>query len=181
MAKKKREGSGEFVELVPIAGGPYDRWRRERDATRIPKDSDDYLSRLVDIYGSDNIMNMSVVPIGDYCYNNGLLFAMNMNVGRSIPWIEDGLKSVERRAIYVAYKKGLYGSKSTKVASLVGAMIEMVYPHGDQSAADTIYRLGRSKTMMIPYIQEKGNYGNMSDMKPAAARYAEAEIGRAHV
>lgn len=176
MAKKKREGSGEFVELVPIAGGPYDRWRRERDATRIPKDSDDYLSRLVDIYGSDNIMNMSVVPIGDYCYNNGLLFAMNMNVGRSIPWIEDGLKSVERRAIYVAYKKGLYGSKSTKVASLVGAMIEMVYPHGDQSAADTIYRLGRSKTMMIPYIQEKGNYGNMSDMKPAAARYAEAAL-----
>lgn len=177
MAKKsKREESSEFTELIPIPGGPYDRWRRERDATRIPKDSDDYLSKLVDIYGSDDIVNMSEVAIGDYCYNNGLLFSMNMNVGRSIPWIEDGLKSVERRVIYIAYKKGLYGNKSTKVASLVGSMMELVYPHGDQSAADSVYRLGRSKTMMIPYIQEKGNYGNLADMKPAAARYAEAAL-----
>lgn len=174
-SKQKVEAS-EFTELIPIPGGPYDKWRRERDATRIPKDSDDFLSRVVDMYGSDDIVNMSEVPIGEYCYNHGLLFSMNMNVGRSIPWIEDGLKSVERRVIYIAFKKGLYGSKSTKVASLVGSMMEQVYPHGDQSAADSVYRLGRSKTMMIPYIQEIGNYGNMSDMKPAASRYAEAAL-----
>ena len=177
--KNKTKGKAkesEFTELIPIVGGPYDRWRRERDATRIPKDSDDYLSKLIDIYGSDDIMNMSEVPLGEYCYNKGILFSMNMNVGRAIPWVEDGLKSVERRVLYIAFKKGLYGSKSTKVNSLVGSMIEMVYPHGDQSAADTVYRLGRSKTMMIPYIQEKGNYGNMSDLKPAASRYAEAAL-----
>ncbi|MCM1230227.1 MAG: hypothetical protein NC489_08840 [Ruminococcus flavefaciens] len=177
MAKNKaKEKVSEFTELIPIAGGPYDRWLRERQATRLPKDSDDFLTTLVDIYGSEDIVNMSEVPIGDYCYNKGLLFSMNMNVGRSIPWIEDGLKSVERRVLYIAFKKGLLGNKSTKVSSLVGSMIELVYPHGDQAAADTIYRLGRSKTMMIPYIQEKGNYGNMSDLKPAAPRYAEAAL-----
>lgn len=177
MAKNNRkERVSEFTELIPIPGGPYDRWKREREATRIPKDSDDYLSRVVDIDGSDDIANMSEVPIGDYCYNKGILFAMNANVGRSIPWIEDGLKSVERRALYVAFMKGLYGNKSTKVSSLVGSMIEKVYPHGDAAAADTICRLGRSKTMMIPYIQEKGNYGNMADLKPAASRYIEAAL-----
>ena len=166
----------EPIVLIPIPGGPYDRWKREMEATRLPKDSNEFLNTLVDVYGSDNIVNMSEVPIGEYCYNNGLLFAMNVNVGRSIPWVEDGLKSVERRVIYTAWKKGLYGSKSTKVSSLVGSMIETVYPHGDQSAADTIYRLGRTKAMMIPYIQDKGNYGNMYDLKPAASRYAETAL-----
>lgn len=175
MSKKSKNGS-EWHELTPIPGGPFDRWKREREATRIPKDSADYLTKIVDIYGSDDIVNMSEVPIGDYCYNKGILFSMNINVGRSIPWIEDGLKSIERRVLYIAYKKGLYGSKSTKVASLVGAMIEQVYPHGDQSAGTTIYRMGRHKTMMIPYIQDKGNYGNMYDLKPAAQRYAETAL-----
>ncbi|MDE6041029.1 MAG: hypothetical protein K2F99_05575, partial [Muribaculaceae bacterium] len=150
--------------------------KRQYYVDELPKDSNEYLSTLVDMYGSEDIVNMSEVPIGDYVYNKGLIYAMNMNVGRSIPWIEDGLKSVERRALYIMYKNGYYKNRSTKVQSIVGSMIEKVYPHGDRAASDTIYRLGRSSTMMIPYVQELSNYGSMKDLRPAAPRYAEAAL-----
>ena len=118
------------------------------------------------------------VDIGDYIEENGIIHAMNMNVGRSIPWIEDGLKSVERRVLYTMFVRGWKASSPrTKVDSVVGAMIDLVYPHGDQ-ACDTIYRLGRETSTMIPYIDGKGSYGDIVTMRPAAARYAEARLSQ---
>lgn len=168
----------EPFELRPIPGGPFERfiWERRTGQKKIPKNSYEYLTTLLDINGSDHIENMSEVGVGDYAYTKGIMHAMNMNVGRSIPWIQDGLKSVERRALYTMYVGGFYGRKSTKVASIVGAMMEKYYPHGDQAPAETIYRLGRTRTMMIPYVQAKGNYGAMHNLKPASSRYAEAAL-----
>jgi len=180
MAKrKKQEQSSGPIKLIPIPGGRYEQFlhrKRQKEIRQIPKDSYDYLTTLVDINGSVNIEDMSEVGVGDYTLSKGLIHAMNMNVGRQIPWIEDGLKSVERRALYAMWVGGYYGNKSIKVASVVGAMIEKYYPHGDRAPADTIYRLGRSKTMMLPYVRPKGNYGNMQDLEPAASRYAEASL-----
>lgn len=118
------------------------------------------------------------VDIGDYVYTKGIIHAKNMNVGRNIPWIEDGLKSVERRVLYTMYVEGWTNTaKRTKVDTVVGAMIKLCYPHGTQ-ASDTVYRLGRSISTMIPYIDGKGNYGDIVTMRPAAARYAEARLSR---
>lgn len=175
--KKYRDEEG-FLRLKPKPRGPYAQWLEERRNSlfKIPKDSDVFLYNMVDIYGSDNIMNGSVIEIGDYSFNKGIIHAANMNVGRSIPWCEDGLKSVERRVLYVMHKRGYYGRKTAKVASVVGAMIEMVYPHGDAAPASTIFRLGRHRSMMLPYVQELSNYGNMQDLEPAAARYADCAL-----
>lgn len=175
--KKYRDEEG-FLRLKPKVNGPFAKWLAERKTTlfKVPKDSDVFLYNMVDIYGSDNIIDGSVIDIGDYSFNKGIIHAANMNVGRSIPWCEDGLKSVERRALYVMYKKGYYGRKTAKVASVVGAMIEMVYPHGDASPAATIFRLGRHRSMMLPYVQELSNYGNMQDLVPAAPRYADCAL-----
>lgn len=175
---KKNKNSGEFLSLKPIPGGPFDAYlRKKKTATeKLPKDSNVYLYDMVDIYGSDEIVNMSEIGIGDYAYGKGIIHAMNMNVGRNIPWIEDGLKSVERRVLFIMWRDKLWGKRNTKVASIVGNMINLVYPHGDQAPADTIFRLGRSKSMMLPYIQELSNYGNMKDLKPAASRYADASL-----
>lgn len=173
--KEVRDENG-FLVLKPVPGGPYDTFMMRRQLMDIPKDSNVYLSTLVDIHGSEDIVNGSEVALGDYVYNKGLIYSMNMNVGRAIPWIEDGLKSVERRALFTMWRNGYYGKKSTKVESVVGSMIEKVYPHGDRAAADTIYRLGRENSMMIPYVREIGNYGNMKDLRPASARYAEASL-----
>lgn len=117
------------------------------------------------------------VGVGDYVLENGILHAANMNVGRSLPLIEDGMKSVERRVLYTMFSTGLKStSNRAKVSSVVGNMIATVYPHGDQAAADTIYRLGRKSAMMFPYVDGKGNYGDIVTMEHAAARYGEARL-----
>lgn len=163
-----------FVRLIPVPGSKADHYINYRN--KLPKNSDTFLYDLVGTYGTDHVMNMTEVDIGDYVYSKGITHALNMNIGRSIPWIEDGLKFGERRALYIMWTMKLYGSNTAKVSSIVGRMIEKVYPHGDQAPADIIYRLGRSRSTMIPYIKPGGNFGNMVTMKPAAPRYASASL-----
>ena len=178
MANRKKEIRDEegFIVLKPKPGGRYEEFLKERYKIKLPKDSNDYLYKLVDIYGSEDIQNMSIVDIGDYALKKGTIHALNMNVGRNIPWMDDGLKPVERRALFIMWRDGLWGKKTAKVSSIVGDMINYVYPHGDAAPAETIFRLGRSKSMMIPYIQELSNFGSVRDFKPAAPRYADASL-----
>lgn len=163
-----------YVKLDPIPGGRYDLYLRRRN--KLPKDPNQLVDAFVDAYGVDAVVNMSEVDIGDYVYSKGIIHSQNMNVGRSIPWIEDGLKAVERRILYMMYRAKLYRGKFDKVAGVAGDMVKEVHPHGEASASDTVYRLGRSRTTMIPYIVPKGNYGNMHTMRPASPRYASASL-----
>ncbi len=189
MTKQERDKDG-FLILKHRPGGRFDKFlalKKQKGKkksklpnidTKMPKDSDEFLDMFVDSYGVDAIENMSEVDLADYVYSNGINYALNVNVGRNIPWIEDGLKSVERRVLYIMYKAGLYNGKMDKVAGISGDMIKLVFPHGERSAEDTIYRLGRSNSMMIPYISPKGNFGNLNTMKPAASRYASASLSK---
>ena len=173
MAKMKRDKDG-FITLDVIPGGRFDRFKQKKK--KIPKNPDQYLDMFVDKYGVDAVANMQEIDIGDYIYDKGLNHALNMTVGRSIPWIEDGLKRVERRILYTMYLDKLYNGKFDKVAGITGDMLKQFHPHGEMSVNDTIYRLGRTRSMMIPYIKGKGNFGSMDDMKPAAPRYASASL-----
>lgn len=174
------KNDNKFLILHAVPGGRFDNFLKKRQCKEvkklIPKDPNDYVDAFVDNYGVDKVMNMDILNIGDYVYDRGLNHSLNVNVGRNIPWIEDGLKSVERRALYIMYRAKLYHGKFDKVAGVTGDMLKYVHPHGDQSAADTIYRLGRKRTMMIPYITSAGNFGNMEDMRPASPRYASASL-----
>lgn len=174
--KNKKKDSDGYYHLTPIPGGRFDQFRKKFGGLRLPKDSDKFIYDLIDTYGSDDIVNMMDVDIGQYVYAKGLVHALNMNVGRNIPWIEDGLKSGERRALYIMWTMGLYHGKKEKVASIVGRMIEKVYPHGDQAPADIIFRLGRSFSTMIPYVVNGGDFGNMDTQRPASPRYASGGL-----
>lgn len=188
MAKKKKSESDRpdysflrkdengFHRLTPIPGGAYDRYRKLFTGLKIPKDPDKFLYSLVDTYGTEKVVDMMRVNLGDYVYNKGINHALNINIGRSIPRIEDGLKSGERRALYTMAQMKLMNGHKVKVSAIVGRMIETVYPHGDRAPADIIYRLGRDKAIMIPYVSPGGNFGNMEDQKPAAPRYASAGL-----
>ena len=182
MAKKKKAQITNTVDengmhhLTPIPGGKFDLFQRDFMGIRVPKSSDKFLYDLVDTYGVDKVIGMAEVDIGNYVYKKGINHALNINVGRIIPWIEDGLKSGERRALYTMWRMKLMNGHKEKVASVTGEMIKTVYPHGDQAAADTIYRLGRSRSMMIPYVTPGGDFGNMDVMRPASPRYASASL-----
>lgn len=177
MSKKKQPDTG-FIKLRPIPGGPFDEFKKQRQEkkAKIPKNPDKMIDIFADKYGMDAVSNMQEVDIGDYVLQKGIIHALNKNVGRDIPWLEDGLKAVERRVLYIMWKANLYRGKFDKVAGIAGDMIKQVHPHGEQSAEDTIYRLGRRRTMMIPYIKPGGNFGNMEDMRPASPRYASASL-----
>lgn len=175
MAKDKSDG---FLKLKVIPGGPFDHFQQARSKQRmkLPKNPDKAVDMLVDTYGVDAIADMTEIDIGDYVYEKGINHSLNMNVGRNIPWIEDGLKSVERRILYIMYKDHLYNGKFDKIAGISGDMIKNVHPHGDLSINDTIYRMGRKRSVMIPYIKGNGNFGNMDTQKPAAPRYASGSL-----
>ena len=170
----------DFMRLKAVPGGRFDQFIKTRQAVTakklIPKNPEVLIDSFVDAYGVNNVMNMDVIDIGDYIYDKGINYSLNVNVGRNIPWIEDGLKSVERRTLFIMHRSKLYHGKFDKVAGITGDMLKYVHPHGDQSAADTIYRLGRKWSMMIPYITNQGNFGNMEDMRPASPRYASASL-----
>lgn len=170
-----------LYELVPVPGGRFERYLatvRTTQYSKLPNDPTDLVNMFTDKYGVENVADMETINIGDYVYERGISYSLNMNVGRSIPWIEDGLKAVERRALFTMYNAGLYKGKFDKVAGITGDMLKHVHPHGDASAAETIYRLGREKSTMIPYITPKGNFGNMEDMRPASPRYANASLSQ---
>ena len=187
----------EFYELIPKPGSRFMEYCGKRALQRcakafrttyqastakdpsdkkLPKNPDDLIDIFTDKYGMDAVADMTEINIADYAYEKGINYSTNINVGRNIPWIEDGLKSVERRALYIMWRSKLYNGKMDKVAGIAGEMINEVHPHGEQSAEDTIYRLGRSLSTMIPYITPKGNFGNMDEMVPAAPRYASAGL-----
>lgn len=177
MAKRTRDADG-FLTLAPKPGGTFDLWvqRRAGLGKKPPKDPDKLIDIFTDAYGVDQVADMTEVNIGDYVFDKGINYSLNVNVGRNIPWIEDGLKRVERRILYTMYLTKLYNGKFNKVATISGNTIARFHPHGDMSLNDTIYRLGRKWSMMIPYISASGNFGNMDEMRPAAPRYASASL-----
>lgn len=137
----------------------------DESVLNLPKTPDKFISKLV-----------REVNIGDYVLSTGIVHALNMNVGRHIPWIEDGLKRVERRMLYSMYKMKLHpNSKRAKVASIGGEVMK-IHPHGETSAIEVVYRTGRSFAAMLPYIDGHGNFGNMDTLDAAAPRYAEARL-----
>lgn len=177
MAKQPKDKDG-FLILIPKPGGTFDLWMQRMSGLgkKIPKDPEKLLDIFADAYGVDQIADMTEVNIGDYVYEKGINHALNLNVGRNIPWIEDGLKRVERRILYAMYQTKMYNGRYSKVATVSGNTIAKFHPHGDMSLNDTIYRLGRKWSMMIPYISAVGNFGNMDEMRPAAPRYASASL-----
>jgi len=184
--KKGRDEEG-FIVLRPIPGGQFDLYmkkskhRKTKKETKIPKNSNKLLEQIDkkelfdEAYGMDT-ENMTEVQLGKYVLEKGLNYALNVNIGRQIPRIEDGLKPVERRILYTMYLNKNYNGNADKVATVAGSVIAHFHPHGDLSLYDTIYRLGRRYAMQIPYIRAHGNYGSMTDAKPAAPRYASASL-----
>ncbi len=119
------------------------------------------------------------LSVGDFVMEKGILYGINRNVGRDIPWIYDGLVSVERRILYTLYVEGLFSNKKyEKVASIIGEMMKHFYPHSDQSSAKTLARLTRKTAIMLPYIDGYGNFGNPYTKQAGASRYISARMSK---
>lgn len=106
-------------------------------------------------------------------YQNWFLdYASYVILERAVPYINDGLKPVQRRILHAM--KGLDDGRYNKVANIIGFTMQF-HPHGDASIGDALVQLGQKDLL----IDCQGNWGNILTGDSAAApRYIEARLSK---
>jgi topoisomerase-4 subunit A len=109
----------------------------------------------------------------DAMYQNWFLdYASYVILERAVPYIEDGLKPVQRRILHAMYE--LEDGRYNKVANIIGHTMKY-HPHGDVSIGDALVQIG-SKDLLI---DKQGNWGNLfTGDSAAASRYIEARLNK---
>ena len=117
----------------------------------------------------EEVMHQSMLPYSEHVI-----------LERALPRVEDGLKPVQRRVLYVMYEQGLTPDKAfRKSANIVGETMAKYHPHGDSSIYETMVRLAQDFNMRTPLVEGNGNFGSMDGDPPAAFRYTEARMAPA--
>jgi DNA gyrase subunit A len=106
-------------------------------------------------------------------------YAMSVIVGRALPRVEDGLKPVQRRILYVMNEMGLNPTrKHVKCAQIVGEVMGKYHPHGDGAIYDALARMAQEFSMRHRLVDGHGNFGNIDGWGAAAMRYTEARLSK---
>lgn len=84
-------------------------------------------------------------------------YGININLQRSIPMINDGVKLVVRRILYMMYLK--YRNVGVKGTSLIGDALK-IHPHGDLGMGGIISRMCQEFSNNIPLLNAPSNTGN---------------------
>ena len=99
-------------------------------------------------------------------------YASYVILERAVPYIEDGLKPVQRRILHSMFE--LEDGRYNKVANIIGNTMKY-HPHGDASIGDAMVQIGQKNLL----IDTQGNWGNLHTGDSAAApRYIEARISK---
>jgi DNA gyrase subunit A len=105
-------------------------------------------------------------------------YAMSVIVGRALPDVRDGLKTVHRRVLYAMHDLGLQPNRAyRKCAFIVGEVMGKYHPHGDSAIYETLVRMAQDFALRYPLVDGQGNFGSIDDDPPAAMRYTEARLG----
>ncbi|MBL0048372.1 MAG: DNA gyrase/topoisomerase IV subunit A [Bacteroidetes bacterium] len=120
--------------------------------------------------GNDEVQN--VIHISGMYKNWFLDYASYVILERAVPYIEDGLKPVQRRILHSL--KDLDDGRYNKVANVIGHCMKY-HPHGDASIGDALVALGQKELL----IDCQGNWGNtLTGDSAAAPRYIEARLSK---
>ncbi|MFW5831130.1 MAG: DNA gyrase subunit A, partial [Prolixibacteraceae bacterium] len=99
-------------------------------------------------------------------------YASYVILERAVPYINDGLKPVQRRIMHAM--REMDDGRYNKVANIIGQTMQY-HPHGDASIADAIVQLGQKDLL----IDTQGNWGNiLTGDSSAAPRYIEARLSK---
>jgi topoisomerase IV subunit A len=109
----------------------------------------------------------------DGMYQNWFLeYASYVILERAVPYVEDGLKPVQRRILHVLWE--LEDGRYNKVANIIGQTMKY-HPHGDASIGDAFVQIGQKDLL----IDTQGNWGNiLTGDRAAAPRYIEARLSK---
>ena len=99
-------------------------------------------------------------------------YASYVILERAVPYVNDGLKPVQRRILHAM--KEMDDGRFNKVANIVGSTMAY-HPHGDASIKDALVQLGQKNLL----VDCQGNWGNILTGDDAAAgRYIEARLSK---
>ena len=113
-----------------------------------------------------------MVPVSGHYKNWFLEYASYVILDRAVPYLEDGLKPVQRRILHAM--KEMDDGRFNKVANIIGSTMQY-HPHGDAAIGDATVNLGQKNLL----IETQGNWGNiLTGDGAAAARYIEARLSK---
>lgn len=95
-------------------------------------------------------------------------YSIEVLQNRALSDYRDGLKPVQRKALWTAYKLGLHNNKAfTKSSNVTGNLMARFHAHAD--AYQVLVNMSQG-SLNTPLFEGQGNWGNYID-PPAAARY----------
>jgi topoisomerase-4 subunit A len=99
-------------------------------------------------------------------------YASYVILERAVPYVNDGLKPVQRRIMHAM--RQMDDGRYNKVANIIGQTM-MYHPHGDASIGDALVQLGQKDLL----VDTQGNWGNiLTGDGSAAPRYIEARLSK---
>ena len=113
--------------------------------------------------------------IAELAKSYDMLRGSNVNIARITPDFIDGLKPVQRRALYIMYLKD-NGTKFRKVGTIAGDTFGRVHPHSSASIESAIVNIAQEWHNIIPLIEPKGNFGGPDGSPAGAGRYIQARL-----
>ncbi|OFY83481.1 MAG: DNA topoisomerase IV [Bacteroidetes bacterium RIFCSPLOWO2_12_FULL_35_15] len=120
--------------------------------------------------GGEELHN--VIHVSGMYQNWFLDYASYVILERAVPYVEDGLKPVQRRILHSM--NDLDDGRYNKVANIIGHTMKY-HPHGDMSIGDALVALGQKDLL----IDTQGNWGNiLTGDRAAAPRYIEARLSK---
>ncbi len=134
---------------------------------------DDDKPQLVVGHGEEEQGGIRSIQHLDGMYQRWFLdYASYVILERAVPYINDGLKPVQRRILHSM--REMDDGRYNKVANIIGNTMKY-HPHGDASIGDALVQLGQKELL----VDCQGNWGNILTGDSAAApRYIEARLSK---
>lgn len=136
----------------------------------------------VTVYGNEQLSQMN---IADAAKDYTSLFAVNKNLARAIPTLQDGLKPVLRRLLWAWW---LSSGKPTNTnpetlkrlkfskGQIITSNAMQYHPHSDSGSEGVLGRLGQTFTNNAMLLETQGSFGNLISAEAASGRYIEARL-----
>ena len=113
--------------------------------------------------------------VSELCEEYDKIHGANVNLARITPDLIDGLKPVQRRALYIMYLKD-QGKSFRKLATISGDTFGRVHPHAPTSIEDALVGIAQWWQNNIPLVEGEGNFGSVAGDPAGASRYIKGRL-----
>lgn len=122
---------------------------------------------------------VTVTPVEEYVENAYLPFAFSVCLDRALVFVEDGVKPIQRRILWTAYRNHVTDKSPLMKSATFCGRVFAYSPHGDcylsliNMSAPAVP--GQPRNLRVPLVYIKGNAGSL-DSGPAACLTKDTKL-----